>query len=54
MDGPVALCRVGADLLNLAHNVLALDDAAEDDVLTVEEGRRGAGDEELAAIGVGP
>ena len=53
VDGPVALGRVGADLLDAAHDVHTLDDAAEDDVLAVEERGGGARDEELAAVGVG-
>ena len=43
----------GAHVLDLAHDVHALDHSAEDDVLAVEV-RRGRGqDEELAAVGVG-
>lgn len=42
-----------AHILDLAHDVHALDHFAEDDVLAVEV-RRGRGqDEELAAVGVG-
>lgn len=40
-------------VLHHAHNLHALDDAAEDDVLVVQERRGRAGDEELAAVGVG-
>lgn len=43
----------GAHVLDLAHDVHALDHSTEDDVLAVEV-RRGRGqDEELAAVGVG-
>lgn len=41
------------DILDFLHDVHAVDDFAEDDVFAVEEGRGGAGDEELAAVGVG-
>lgn len=42
-----------AHVLDLAHDVHALDHSTEDDVLAVEV-RRGRGqDEELAAVGVG-
>lgn len=36
--------------LHLAHDVHAVRDAAEDDVLVVEEGGGDRGDEELAAV----
>ena len=53
MDGPIPFGRIGADLLDAADDVHAVDDAAEDDVLAVEERRRRARDEELTAVGVG-
>ena len=43
----------GLGLLHLAHDVHAVEDLAEDDVLAVQEGRRHRGDEELAAVAVG-
>ena len=42
-----------AHVLNLAHDVQAFDDFAEDGVFAVEMGRGGGQDEELAAVGVG-
>jgi hypothetical protein len=39
-------------ILNLAHNIQALDHFAEDDVLAVEMRRRGSQDEKLTAVGV--
>lgn len=43
--------RLGS--LHLLHDVHAINDAAKDDVLAVEERCRHGGDEELGAVGVG-
>lgn len=40
-------------VLHLAHNVHAVNDLAEDDVLAVQEGSGHRGDEELRSVGVG-
>ena len=48
LDGDVARGRLG--VLDRAHDGLAADDLAEDDVLPVEVRRRIAGDEELRAV----
>lgn len=41
----------GLEVLDLAHDALAVDDLSEDDVLLVEVGGRDGGDEELGAVG---
>lgn len=40
--------------LHLPHDIEAIDDLAEDDVLPVEEGSGNRGDEELGSVGIGP
>ena len=40
-------------MFDFLHDVHAVDDFAEYDVLVVEEGGGEGGDEELAAVGVG-
>lgn len=47
------LTRLGAVRLDLLDNVHTFDDLAEDDVLLVEPGGLGGGDEELGSVGVG-
>lgn len=39
-------------VLNLLHNVIALEDFAEDNVTAIEPRSDGSGDEELRAVGV--
>mmetsp|Transcript_8227 Transcript_8227/g.23432 ORF Transcript_8227/g.23432 Transcript_8227/m.23432 type:complete len:254 (-) Transcript_8227:1069-1830(-) len=50
--GGGAVVGAGLRALDLPHDVHALHDLAEDDVLVVEVRRLGGGDEELAAVGV--
>ncbi len=56
-DGDAAsrlgVVRVGRDLPQRLHDVIALDDLAEDDVFPVEPARLGQQDEELRAVRVG-
>ena len=49
----VWLVACGRLILDLAHDVDALDHASKDDVLVVEMWRRHARDEELRSVGVG-
>lgn len=44
---------VSSHILNLPHNVHAIDDLAEHNVLVVQVWQRNSRDEELGAIGVG-
>lgn len=48
------LLLVCADVLNLPHDIHAIDDLAEHDVLVVQKRRWNGGDEELRPIGIGP
>lgn len=52
LRGRSVLCS-SREVLNLAHDRLAIDHLAEDDVLAVEMGRGDSGNEELRAIGAG-
>lgn len=48
LDGLV--CHIGPDVLDLAHNIHAIDNLSKDHMLAIEMRERYSSDEELAAI----
>mmetsp|Transcript_68676 Transcript_68676/g.204355 ORF Transcript_68676/g.204355 Transcript_68676/m.204355 type:complete len:200 (+) Transcript_68676:146-745(+) len=52
--GFARLARLGANSLNLLHNVHAIRDRPEDNMFAIQPARLHGAEEELGAVGVGP